>query len=93
LLGIYRDFGVSVRIRLLEKVYSYERSELVSALAGLLKEAKLEPALVPGVNNRFLASLVKGEIENFGCPFSGCPLWRWFDRRRENALGGVQGFS
>ena len=73
LLGICRDFGVSVRIRPLEKAYSYERSELASALGGLLKEAKLEPALVQGVNNRFLASLVKGEIENFGSHFQDVP--------------------
>lgn len=69
LLGICRDFGVSVRIRPLEKAYSYERSELASALAGLLKDARLAPALVAGVNNRFLDSLVKGEIENFGSHF------------------------
>ncbi|MCK1606510.1 AAA family ATPase [Bradyrhizobium sp. 166] len=69
LLGVCRDFGVSVRIRPLERAYSYERSELASALAGLLKDAKLAPALVPGVNNRFLDSLVKGEIENFGGHF------------------------
>lgn len=69
LLGVCRDFGVSVRIRSLERAYSYERSELASALAGLLKDAKLAPALVPGVNNRFLDSLVKGEIENFGSHF------------------------
>lgn len=73
LLGICRDFGVSVRIRPLERAYSYERSELASALAGLLKEAKLVPALVPGVNNRFLDSLVKGEIENFGSHFQDGP--------------------
>ena len=73
LLGICRDFGVSVRIRPLERAYSYERSELASALAGLLKEAKLVPALVPGVNNRFLDSLVKGEIENFGSHFQEGP--------------------
>jgi recombinational DNA repair ATPase RecF len=73
LLGICRDFGVSVRIRALEKAYSYERSELAAALASLLKDAKLEPALVPGVNNRFLASLVKGEIENFGSHFQDGP--------------------
>lgn len=48
LLGVCRDFGVSVRIRPLERAYSYERSELASALAGLLKDAKLAPALVPG---------------------------------------------
>jgi recombinational DNA repair ATPase RecF len=73
LLGICRDFGVSVRIRPLEKAYSYERSELATALAGFLKDAKLEPALVPGVNNRFLTSLVKGEIENFGSHFQDGP--------------------
>lgn len=73
LLGICRDFGVSVRIRPLERAYSYERSELASALAGLLKDTKLVPALVPGVNNRFLDSLVKGEIENFGSHFQDGP--------------------
>jgi ABC-type lipoprotein export system ATPase subunit len=73
LLGICRDFGVTVRIRPLERAYSYERSELASALAGLLKDIKLVPALVPGVNNRFLDSLVKGEIENFGSHFQGAP--------------------
>lgn len=73
LLAVCRDFGVSVRIRPLEKAYSYERSELASALAGLLRDAKLTPALVPGVNNRFLDSLVKGEIENFGSHFQDGP--------------------
>ena len=57
LLGVCRDFGVSIRIRALDKAYSYERSELASALAGFLKDIKLIPALVPGVNNRFLDSL------------------------------------
>ncbi|WP_245431200.1 hypothetical protein [Rhodoplanes roseus] len=73
LLGICRDFGVSIRIRPLERAYSYERSELASALGGLLKNAKLEPALVPGVNNRFLASLATGTIENFGSHFQDVP--------------------
>ncbi len=69
LLGICRDFGVHVRIRPLEKAYSYDRSELASALGGFLKEAELKPAPVPGVNNRFLTSLVTGTIENFGSHF------------------------
>lgn len=69
LLSICRDFGASVRIRPLEKAYTYERSELASALAGFLRDAKLAPARVVGVNNRFLDSLVKGEIENFGSHF------------------------
>jgi len=73
LLNICRDFGVSVRIRPLERAYSYERSELASALAGFLKDAKLEPSLVSGVNNRFLTSLVTGAIENFGSHFQDAP--------------------
>jgi hypothetical protein len=73
LLGICRDFGVSVRIRPLEKAYSYERSELAAALAGFLKGAKLDPQPVVGVNNRFLISLQKGEIENFGSHFRDAP--------------------
>jgi hypothetical protein len=73
LLGICRDFGVSVRIRPLEKAYSYERSELASALGGLLKDGKLEAHPLAGVNNRFLTSLQKGEIENFGSHFQDSP--------------------
>ncbi len=73
LLAICRDFGVSIRIRPLEKPYSYERSELASALASFLKNAGLEPPSVPGVNNRFLASLQNGTIENFGSHFQDGP--------------------
>jgi hypothetical protein len=73
LLGVCRDFGVNIRIRPLEKAYSYERSELASALASFLKNAKLEPIPVAGVNNRFLTSLQKGEIENFGSHFQDAP--------------------
>lgn len=73
LLRICRDFGVSVRIRPLEKAYSYERSELASALARFLNDAKLQPPPVPGVSNRFLVSLQKGEIENFGSHFQEGP--------------------
>lgn len=73
LLGIARGFGVNVRIRQLEKAYSYERSELASAIGGFLNEIKLTPADVPGVNNRFIASLVKGDIENFGSHFQEGP--------------------
>jgi len=73
LLGIARGFGVNVRIRQLEKAYSYERSELASAIGGFLSDIKLTPANVPGVNNRFIASLVKGDIENFGSHFQDAP--------------------
>ena len=73
LLGICRDFGVNVRIRAVERAYSYERSELASALAGMLRGAKPEPGLVPGVNKRFLTSLAAGAIENFGSHFQDLP--------------------
>nr|WP_166309226.1 AAA family ATPase [Bradyrhizobium sp. 2S1]MCK7664886.1 AAA family ATPase [Bradyrhizobium sp. 2S1] len=73
LLGICRDFGVSVRIRRLERAYSYERSELASALASFLRDAKLDPKPIAGINNRFLTSLQKGEIENFGSHFQDGP--------------------
>ncbi len=73
LLGICRDFGTNVRIRTLERAYSYERSELASALEGCLKRLSLVPPLVPGVNNRFLTSLQKGEVENFGSHFQDVP--------------------
>ena len=73
LLGIARGFGVNVRIRQLEKAYSYERAELASAISGFLKDLKLTPADVPGVNNRFIASLIKGDIENFGSHFQDVP--------------------
>ena len=73
LLGICRDFGVSVRIRPLERAYSYERSELASALASFLRDSKLKPQLVAGVSNRFLTSLEMGVIENFGSHFQDGP--------------------
>ncbi len=73
LLGICRDFGVDVRIRSVERAYSYERSELAAALAGFLGDQGLCPPLVPGVNNRFLTSLQQGAIENFGSHFQEGP--------------------
>ncbi|MEF3698237.1 AAA family ATPase [Desulfolutivibrio sp.] len=73
LLSICRDFGVSVRIRPLDRAYSYERSELASALASFLKDAKLTQPIVPGVANRFLNTLQKGEVENFGSHFQDNP--------------------
>jgi hypothetical protein len=38
-----------------------------------LKGAKLDPQPVVGVSNRFLISLQKGEIENFGSHFRDAP--------------------
>ena len=68
-----RSFGVDIRIRQLEKPYAYERSELASSLASFLKSARLTPQPVAGVNNKFLISLQKGEIENFGSHFQEGP--------------------
>lgn len=73
LLGIARGFGVNVRIRPLERAYSYERAELASAIGSFLGDLKLTPADVPGVNNRFITSLIKGDIENFGSHFQDAP--------------------
>jgi len=69
LQGICRDFGVNIRIRAVERAYSYERSELANSLAGFLRDQNLTPPMVPGVNNRFLKSLQRGVVENFGSHF------------------------
>jgi energy-coupling factor transporter ATP-binding protein EcfA2 len=73
LLDRCREFGVDVRIRDVDRAYSYERSELALALATFLKSAGIAPPSVPGVSNRFLISLQKGEIENFGSHFQEAP--------------------
>lgn len=73
LLELCRDFGVNVRIRSVERAYSYERSELALALANFLGEHGFMPPKVPGVNNRFLISLQQGAVENFGSHFQDGP--------------------
>jgi len=73
LLQLCRDFGVNVRIRPVEKAYSYERSELAAAVEQYLRDQGLTAPLVPGVNNRFLTSLQRGAIENFGSHFQESP--------------------
>lgn len=73
LLNLARDFNVTVRIRPLERPYKYDRGELASAVASYLNSAALKPPAVPGVNNRFLNTLQKGEVENFGTHFSDDP--------------------
>lgn len=73
LLAICREFGADVRIRPLERAFSYERSELASALAAFLSKNKMNAPTVPGVNNRFLNSLQAGVIENFGSHFQDGP--------------------
>jgi len=68
-----REFGAKLTIRPLEKPYAFDRGELASALAGLLSGLKLVPQPVPGVGNRFLVTLQKGEVENFGSHFQDNP--------------------
>ncbi len=74
LLRVCREFGVAVRIRSVEKAYSYDRAELADALATYLAEKGLTPPLVPGVNNRFLKSIQQGAVENFGSHFQDNPF-------------------
>ena len=73
LLARCRDFGVDIRIRDTHRAHNYERSELALALANHLKKAGQAPPVVPGVANRFLISLQKGEVENFGSHFQDGP--------------------
>jgi hypothetical protein len=73
LLDRCREFGVEVRIREVDRAYSYDRGELALALALFLRRAGLTPPEVPGVKNRFLTSLQKGEVENFGSHFQEGP--------------------
>jgi hypothetical protein len=73
LIKICREFGAKVAIRPLEKPYAFDRGELASALAGLLSSLKLVPLAVPGAGNRFLVTLQKGEVENFGSHFQDNP--------------------
>ena len=73
LLGLCRGFGVNLRIRPIEKPYTYDRAELAVALASFLRDQRLSPPTVPGVNNRFLMSLQQGVVENFGSHFQDGP--------------------
>ncbi|MDO8436855.1 MAG: hypothetical protein Q7S69_01635 [Nitrosomonadaceae bacterium] len=73
LLDICRDFKVKVVIRAIERPYKYDRSELAGALASFLKNVGITPPEVPGIANPFLASLQKGDVENFGSHFSDNP--------------------
>lgn len=73
LLSICRGLGGSVKIRGAERAHSYERSELAASLGSVLKELGMNPPMVPGVSNRFLASLQQGAVENFGSHFQDGP--------------------
>lgn len=74
LLDLCRDIRTSLPIRPLEHPYRFERSELALSLASFLRKQNISPPAVPGISNSFLASLQRGDIENFGSHFSDNPL-------------------
>jgi hypothetical protein len=69
LLEKARQFGVDVRIRDVHHPYSYDRCELAMSLQAFLKNTKVELPRIKGYANPFLASLQKGDVENFGSHF------------------------
>ncbi len=73
LLEICRDFRVKTVIRAIDRPYKYERSELAGALASFVKDSGISLPKVSGVANPFLASLQKGDLENFGSHFTDNP--------------------
>ena len=79
LLQRAREFGVSVRIRDVDKPYSYERSEVAAAIASFLKERRIGTPVLAGFSNPLWTSLQAGEVENFGSHFQDNP----------NAVGSV----
>ena len=73
LLSTCRDFIIDIPIRSVEGAFSYGRAELADGLATFIKNRGLNPPIVKGVNNRFLASLQRGVVENFGSHFQDAP--------------------
>ena len=73
LLALARDLRVKVEIRKPERANSYDKGELASAIGAVLKKIPGFLDKVPGVNNRFLESLKRGEVENFGSHFQDAP--------------------
>jgi hypothetical protein len=73
LLGKAREFGVSLRIRDIDKPYAYDRGELATALASFLKQIGLKTPVLPGFSNPLWVSLQAGDVENFGSHFQDNP--------------------
>ena len=80
LLKICREFGAKVVIRPIDRAFQYDRAELASALAGLLKGAKIKLPKSPTSSNGILASLQSGVVENLSSHFSDNPY-------KSNSLG------
>jgi len=77
LLAKAREFGVDVRIRDVDKPYSYDRGELAASLAGFLRAKKIAMPDIAGFKNPFWESLQKGTVENFGSHFQDSPSASW----------------
>ena len=61
------------KVAMLPAARRHDRSELAGSLANFLKSVGIEPPQVPGMRNRFLTSLQRGVVENFGSHFSDSP--------------------
>jgi ABC-type lipoprotein export system ATPase subunit len=70
---VCREFGVSTRIREINRPYSYQRQELATSLQTFLKDRKMLPPVVTGNQNPFLRSVQKGSVENLGSHFQDDP--------------------
>lgn len=73
LLGKAREFGISLRIRDVDKPYAYDRGEVATGIASFLKGLKIDTPVLPGFSNPFWMSLQAGEVENFGSHFQDNP--------------------
>lgn len=68
-----REFGISLRIRDIDKPYTFDRGEVASGLASFLKDLGLKTPVLPGFSNPLWTSLQTGEVENFGSHFQDNP--------------------
>lgn len=73
LLRKAREFGISLRIRDIDKPYSYDRGEVASGLATFLNGVGIKTPVLPGFSNPLWTSLQSGEVENFGSHFQDNP--------------------
>jgi len=73
LLAKAREFGISLRIRDVDKPYAYDRGEVATGIASFLKGLKIDTPILPGFSNPLWTSLQAGEVENFGSHFQDNP--------------------
>jgi energy-coupling factor transporter ATP-binding protein EcfA2 len=73
LLAKAREFGISLRIRDVDRPYAFDRGEVATGIATFLKGLGLKTPALPGFTNSFWISLQAGEVENFGSHFQENP--------------------